>query len=112
MRHSIQKHAAALIVVIAVVGIVFGMTQNAQAYIPFGGPIVFMRFGNGCIVLTVGPPRPGEYIFQFGPSLLFAYFSIHPGARVLGLATVPIPCFAGPFLIGIGPLILMMGTSP
>lgn len=80
--------------------------------IPFGGPIINSRPGNGCVVIDVGPPRGGEFVFQKGVSILFAFFNIiRPGAFVLGLAGLPLVCFLGKIPIGAGPAIIIVGTS-
>lgn len=84
----------------------------ARAFLPgpFGGPIIAMRPGSNCLHLTVGPPRPGDFVYVPGVSLLFSFFTIRPGAYVLGLAGPDVPCKFGRRFFS-GPLILMIGTS-
>ena len=98
---------------IAAASIVLAAAIPAHAFIPgpFGGPIIFTRPGNNCLVLSLGPPRGGEYIFVYGASLLFSFFALRPGAWVLGLSGAPYVCFLGKVPIGAGPAILIVGTS-
>lgn len=86
---------------------------QAQAFLPgpFGGPIIAMRPGSNCIHITVGPPRPGDFVYVPGVSLLFSFFTTRPGAYVLGLAGPDVFCLFGRRAGFTGPLILMMGTS-
>ncbi len=80
-------------------------------YIPFGGPILAMRPGSNCIHITVGPPRPGDFVYVPGGSMLFSYFTLRVGANVLGLAGPDVFCLLGRRLGFTGPLILIVGTS-
>lgn len=95
-----------------VVGLFLGVVLPARAvYIPFGGPIIWTVPGDGCLAIAVGPPRPGLYVFQFGLSIPYAWWNLFkPGTFVLGLATIPTPCFIGFFPVW-GALILRVGTG-
>lgn len=98
---------------VAVAGLFLGLALPVFAFVPgpFGGQIFTVRSGNNCIVLDIGPPRGGEYIFVYGASQLFAFFTLRPGAWVIGLSAVPQVCFAGKVPIGAGPTVIMIGTS-
>lgn len=101
-----------------------GITNLAQAQLPFGGPIGLPIF---CICnvsywMFVGPPVPtpsGFLLANIGwvasPGL-FAYKSLRPGAYWLGnYSAVPLPCmqFVGLFCvpIGFGNPPIIAGTS-
>ena len=60
----------------------------ALSIIPFGGQIEQVQFCcNGGVLLQVGPPRSGLFLFQSGVSRLYAYWQIYrTGAWVLGTA--------------------------
>jgi hypothetical protein len=64
---------------------------NAQAgLLPFGGWIVNVVWCSCSmgILLTVSPPVPGTYVFQFGRSIPFAMGQVfRPGPAVLGTWT-------------------------
>lgn len=67
-------------------------------------------------LLTIGPPASGDFLFQFGISKLFSFYSIKIGSKVLGLAApTPIACmvYAGTGCVsqGQGKPILIIGTS-
>jgi len=65
-------------------------TVNAQAAIPFGGPITtaFWCTCSAGIALTIGPPVPGIYVFQFGTSIPYPFGQVfRPGPWALGLAS-------------------------
>ncbi len=90
---------------------------------PFGGLILAIT---ACAVpaagllLHIGPPRGGDFLYIPGISRLFAFFSIRPGAWTLGLAGPDeLGCFIRVSvrrgfilqLVGEGAPILIMGTS-
>ncbi len=61
--------------------------KQSSAIVPFGGPILNVTYCtcSGNILLTVGPPMGGRYIFQPGASTLFPYGQVYrPGPWVLG----------------------------
>jgi len=79
----------AVLYVVFAFALVCVTTQNAraQAVPSFGGPILAVQ-ECGCSggwMMIVGPPVPGNYIFQFGVSQLFLAGQIYrPGPMVLG----------------------------
>ena len=103
-------------------GLLFSSTTHAVSLTTvFGGKIVSVlpctcpaTFG---WQITVGPPRPGTFMYRPGISRLFSYFNIfRPGPWVLGTASVygscmqisPSGCTPG----GVGGLIIrLVGTS-
>lgn len=60
---------------------------KAQGILPFGGKITLVTYCCNGVMITVGPPRPGNFLFAPG-SILHAYYNIYtPGPWVLGLAS-------------------------
>ena len=67
--------------------------------IPFGGNILVAVPCTNGLLITVGPPRPGVFLYQPGVSVIHENFILKPGAKVLGIAIpggvcvlpVPIP---------------------
>lgn len=84
---------------------------SAQATIPFGGEILeaFWCTCSAGIALTIGPPVPGQYVFQFGTSIPYPFGQVfRPGPWVLGLASPGGTCS---YYIGTGCSIYpVMGT--
>lgn len=83
-----------------------------------GGPIkkIVACTCSGSQLLTIGPPRSGDFIFQPGTSRLFSFWSIKVGSNVIGLsAPTPIACmvYVGISCVnqGQGKPILIIGTS-
>lgn len=113
MKSKITQKLLAALVFAAVLGTLIGWAGESLAFIPgpFGGPIVAMRPGSNCIHITVGPPRPGDFVYIPGVSLLFSFFTIRPGAYVLGLAGPDVFCLFGRRAGFTGPIIIMVGTS-
>lgn len=64
----------------------FSIGLPAFAILPFGGTILFMTGCTGGVLLTIGPPRPGNFLQIWGASFLFPYRAVHYGAWTLGLA--------------------------
>jgi hypothetical protein len=91
---------------------------HAQLGIPFGGPILATWWCtcSGGIALTIGPPVGGNYVFQFGTSIPFAFGQVfRPGPWTLG---TQIPGGVCLYFVGIGcapypaiGTIAMVGTS-
>ncbi len=88
---------------------------------PFGGKIKSVQPctcpANLAWQITVGPPRPGVFMYKPGMSTLFSKFNIFsPGPYVVGIATGYSPCMQAsvtgctPTSTG-GPLIRLVGTS-
>lgn len=88
----------------------------------FGGRITSIfpcTAAPGTLLLTVGPPVGGTFLYVPGASRLFSYFSVKPGSYVLGMAspagTCPFFAFSGGELKirskSAGGTIIMMGTS-
>ena len=98
--------------------------SKAQAFslgLPFGGKITSVL---PCTCpadlgwqITVGPPRPGVYMYQPGFSMLFMNYNIfRPGAWVVGIATTYVPCLqisiTGCIPVSTGGLLIrLIGTS-
>lgn len=95
--------------------------KKASAAFDFGllgGPIIAIRVCTctGSQLLTIGPPRSGDFLFQPGTSILFPFRSIKVGSNVIGLsAPTPIAClvYVGIKCVsqGQGKPILIIGTS-
>ncbi len=88
---------------------------------PFGGPILNPPIPcvlppNG-LLLVIGPPQGGNFLYIPGISQLFLFRVIRIGAWTLGLAGEVGECFTGPSFdptrrsAGKGGLIFFMGTS-
>lgn len=86
---------------------------------PFGGPILAVT---PCVappsglLLHIGLPRSGDFLYIPGTSRLFSFYSLRPGAWTLGLAGPDLlGCFVsarrGLRLAGRGGPIIMIGTS-
>ncbi len=91
-------------------------TANAQLGVPFGGWIVnaVWCLCSGGILLTISPPVPGTFVFQFGRSIPFAYGQVfRPGPAVLGTWTPGGICSTGFFCTPIPAMgtIGIIGTS-
>lgn len=84
------KIGASIILVVFVLTLtVFfvGPSEKTTAIVPFGGPILKATFCTCSfnILLTVGPPLPGNYIYQPGVSIPYAYGQVfRSGPWVLG----------------------------
>ncbi|MFA4890163.1 MAG: hypothetical protein WC587_00800 [Candidatus Paceibacterota bacterium] len=77
---------------------------EAKGLIPFGGRILYVTYCtcSGGLLLTIGPPRPGNYYFTAG-SRVYAYYQIYrPGAWALGDAFPGGACmiYAGTSCVG------------
>lgn len=113
MKSKISKKLLIALIFVAIFAALAGSAAEARAFLPgpFGGPIVAMRQGSNCIHITVGPPRPGDFVYIPRVSLLFSFFSIRPGAYVLGLAGPDVFCLFGRRAGLTGPGIIMISTS-
>lgn len=87
-----KKFLILIIIVIAIASVIFSFglkfsrESEAAGLLPFGGRILNVTYCtcSGGILLTVGPPRPGNYYFTIG-SMLYSYYQIYrPGPWVLG----------------------------
>lgn len=117
MKYLAKNSITALVAAIAIAGIVLGTAGSARAAgpsVPFGGRIIVAVPGVDCVAITIGPPRPGIYIIRWGVSLLYRWWQVFkPGTAVLGLASIPVPCFMSyvPPVFIKGLFIVRMGTS-
>ncbi len=123
ISNLIQKFpATALFIASFAVVFLFIPVQESKAIPvipPFGGPIasVFYCLCSGNILLFIGPPIGGTYIYQPGASITFPFGQVYrPGAESLGLfapgagvCLVPTP-FGCPPIPSVG-LITQIGTS-
>lgn len=76
---------SSLLSLLIVSGAVFYKVR-AGAFLPFGGMILY-TFPCTCsanLLVTVGTPRGGVFVYQPGASQIFSHFAIHPGAWILG----------------------------
>jgi len=122
MISTVKRFAPIIIAALAIVGILFSnITQAISFGTPFGGRITSVipctcptNFG---WQITVGPPKPGVFMYKPGTSKLFSYFRIFsPGPWVLGTANGYSPCLqisgTGCAPGGSGGLIIrLVGTS-
>jgi len=79
--------------------------------IPFGGPIITIIPCNTGALITLGGPRPGQYMYMPGTRSFLFGPPIHPGQWLLGLFGPPVPCVVGLFVVGGGAIITMHGSS-
>ena len=64
--------------------------------LPFGGKITSIfpcTAAPGTLLLTVGPPKGGNFLYVPGASRLYSYYSIKPGSWVLGTASPGGACY-------------------
>lgn len=120
---SLKKLSLFILVISVVLTGAAAMYQGARAqgeelvFIPFGGRILKAITCDSGILLTVGPPRGGEFFYKPGVSLLFAWYQIArigvwaKGKAVTSLETCYVPCQNGRCPVGAGIIILMVGTS-
>ena len=78
---------ASLIGVGLILGVFFHTKPGeAQAILPVGGPIIKVFPCCNGLMLTIGAPRPGLYLYTWGTPL-YPYYNITiPGLYVLGRA--------------------------
>ncbi len=78
-----------LIIVAFTAGVSFYFSVNkSSAVLPFGGPITgtFYCTCSANLLISIGPPNPGVFIYQPGGTLLDFYGRVwSPGANALGL---------------------------
>lgn len=96
---------------------VFPVYAWVPGIIPFGGRSLAAVpcTCSGCVLVTVGPPRPGTFMYCPTTSRLYKWYTLTPPAWQLGIATgfriceelCPLGCCP----IGGGPVILKDGTS-
>jgi len=91
--------------------------KQLNAVVPFGGKILNVKYCTCSfnLLLTVGPPVGGKYMFGPG-SKLYAYGQVYrAGPWVLGLAGAPQVCMMvgshGCYPAGTGLKIIQVGTS-
>ena len=106
--------------IIALVALLFVPLPNqntretaAIAFLTLGGMISKVITCNEGFLITVGPPRPGEFMVTPGVIAYgFTFGLVHPGQFILGLASpVAVNCTVGIITVGSGLRILIMGTS-
>lgn len=93
-------------------------TPRAEAQIPFGGMSgsVFWCNCSFNLMVTVGPPVGGVYMYQPGGTILYMFGQIYrAGVWLLGLAGGVSQCLIiiphGCAVVGAGPQMIMVGTS-
>ncbi len=58
---------------------------DASLPLPFGGRITAIVYCTNGILVTVGPPLPGMFMFQFGVTTPFAFYQFYrPGPAIKG----------------------------
>jgi|GEM_PF-4843696 len=106
-----------LVLVTAVTSvIVFVRPNTADAqFLPYGGRSLsaIPCTCTGCVMVQVGPPVGGTYMYCPWGTILYEHYNIYPIAWQLGISQGFVPCLTGPFCIyiGGGPLMLLNGTS-
>ncbi len=80
---------AALVIALGLISLAVwrGSTRQAeaQAGVPFCGPILYVTYCCNGVMLTVGPPREVATLMWYWGSPLWAYYNIfEPGPWVLG----------------------------
>ncbi len=81
----------AITLILGALGLKSEKTQ-AQAVLPIGGPIVAVYYCCNGVMLTLGAPTPGTYMYYWGTPL-FAHYNVwEPGPYVLGRGGTPGVC--------------------
>ncbi len=108
-----------LIIIAFTAGVSFYFFINkSSAVLPFGGPITgtFYCTCSANILISVGPPNPGVFIYEPGGTVLYPYGRVwSPGAYALGLYSPGGACLVF-VLVGCAPIptegtMLEIGTS-
>ncbi len=97
----------------------FPVFTNAATFgIPFGGRILYVTYCtcSFSLMVSVGPPKGGTFIYQPGASRLYSYYRVFSsGPWVLGTATGTSQCliYSGNscIVVGAGPVMRLVGTS-
>jgi len=99
-----RTKCAIIIIVIVAIGVIVPqlLIKNANAQLPFGGPILSVQACNSGFLILIGPPVAGFYMFTIPPI----------GINVLGMAAMaPIPCVLGIVPMGAGLPVLYFASG-
>jgi len=114
---DLKKKITFSLTVFVLVSLVLTGTAVAQVpytSTPFGGKILFATYCNNGILLTIGPPKPGFLLFQWGYSTPYKEYQFYrSGPWALGnYITVPgAACVIGIIPIFVQGVIQKIGTS-
>mgnify|MGYP001572802049 CR=1 FL=1 len=76
--------ASAISLTLVVSSILYTRKTEAQAFLPIGGPILYTFACCNGMMLTLGTPTPGTYLYTWGTPLYPLYNIMTPGPYVLG----------------------------
>lgn len=79
--------------------------------LPFGGMIKMMHVCNTGLLIYLGPPTVGTYMWTPATKTFLSGPPKHPGQWLLGMAGPPVPCYIADILVGAGRLMTMVGSS-
>ena len=117
-KNNLKKNLFALVLAIFLVFTAWGVKKTeSQSLTAFGGKILSVQYCCNGIMLTIGPPSAGTYMYYWATKLYANYNVFEPGPYVLGrggkggfcsnLYNYP-PCFRITSTTG---FFTMMGTS-
>ncbi len=119
VNNKVRNILAALIGVALIISVYIYKTQ-ASGLLPFGGLVaasIPCTCSTGMFLLTIGPPRGGQFIYQTGTQAFQNFNLPRPGVWALGLYSPVGVClvYAGkscvPFGLPIGTITSVTGTS-
>ncbi len=105
-----MKFIAPLILFLACV-CVFGISYVDAVGLPFGGIVLSTVTCDEGMLVVLGPPTAGTYMWPWGEST-YAYFNPpHINQWLLGEYLAVLTCTIGPETVAVAPMILFHGSS-
>jgi hypothetical protein len=86
VKHIPTILAFLFLFVVLVIWVFPEMAQAVGLTIPFGGKITGVTLCDNGWLITVGPPRPGIFLYELGVSRIYMNFTLIPKVNVVGNA--------------------------
>ena len=84
-KNNLKKNLFALVLAIFLVFTAWGVKKTeSQSLTAFGGKILSVQYSCNGIMLTIGPPSAGTYMYYWATKLYANYNVFEPGPYVLG----------------------------